>query len=423
MNLIEREIARLERRLKKIDENPDQTRLKSNRLGYELELDLYREQLEAWQQGKPILPNTSRWPLMKALGLEPIVYPQVAQYVLSDVPKYRQIVQSLRIPEYSCDFMIYSTALAITGDIPPPSFIVIESAECSVGVYVIKMIGEHFGTPIFERDLPVVYNEKNIKYAADQLGELIEFAESKVPGVKYDRDRHEELLELERIGWQYRQKEWELKKHSPFPLLSQETMGATAARNPAAAPYPDKAIEFWRLRIEEIEERIAKDEMPQEKLRILWSWSRPLYMKSDILEKMQSRGAVVPTGITGGIGYQAGKLPLFGDDSEFGRKLSLFEVEAKMSMGLSGRQLGATTVEDSIIAAKEQRADAMIFFQFLGCVPVASLAKVIADRLEKELGIPTLIIGGSPLDPSVMPDAEFESRIMEFLDMVEAQKG
>ena len=39
MNLLERLIERTENRLKKIDANPDPTKLKSNRLRYELELN------------------------------------------------------------------------------------------------------------------------------------------------------------------------------------------------------------------------------------------------------------------------------------------------------------------------------------------------------------------------------------------------
>jgi hypothetical protein len=51
MNLLEALIERDEKRLKRIDENPDPTKLLSNRLGFDLDLGVYKAVLEAWQQG------------------------------------------------------------------------------------------------------------------------------------------------------------------------------------------------------------------------------------------------------------------------------------------------------------------------------------------------------------------------------------
>lgn len=47
MNFYEQHIIRLQNRIKRIEENPDPTRLKSNKLRYEMELENTQEQLNA----------------------------------------------------------------------------------------------------------------------------------------------------------------------------------------------------------------------------------------------------------------------------------------------------------------------------------------------------------------------------------------
>ncbi|MDP7240742.1 MAG: hypothetical protein QGH72_06010 [Dehalococcoidia bacterium] len=47
MNFFEEEIAKLSRRVKKIEETPLPGKLKSNKLLYEVELELRQQQLEA----------------------------------------------------------------------------------------------------------------------------------------------------------------------------------------------------------------------------------------------------------------------------------------------------------------------------------------------------------------------------------------
>jgi hypothetical protein len=47
---------------------------------------------------------------------------------------------------------------------------------------------------------------------------------------------------------------------------------------------------------------------------------------------------------------------------------------------------------------------------------------MLADRAEKELGVPTFIMPGRAMYPTYLPAAEFESSLGEFLDMVIARK-
>jgi hypothetical protein len=421
MNLLEKSIERGERRIKRIKENPDPTKLRSNLLGYELELNRYKVLLEAWRQGRPIICIFPSQTLVRAVGFEPLVYPQFVARSLAQAPRYRQIIRSMGLPEHLCDYMILGLAMAIAGDVPPPSFVAVANGECTVSGYTQRALAEHFGVPYFEWDCPLEYNEENIRYVADQLGNLIEFAESRVPGIKYDQDKHLELLEAERIAFSYCREEWELRKHVPFPLTNRESFSQVVDYMPSSVSEPAKALEYWRQRTEEIQERAARGAGREERMRVLWSWGAPIYM--DPFAVLESRKVTVPHVFSGLTGRYYGRRAILGDEKEFGRKLSPLEEEARAILGGGFRQLGRVWVEDIIWACQQLGCDAIINYQFIGCIPTASLGKMVADTAERELGIPTFIISGSPTDQSSLPPAEFEFRLAEFIDMVLASKG
>ena len=92
--------------------------------------------------------------------------------------------------------MTLSIAAAMIGDLPPAAMVTfLPPVPWRVWTFHMKAIGEFFKVPQFEMDMPTDCTPESIKYVAGQLQELIKFAESNVPGLKYDQDRHIELLE------------------------------------------------------------------------------------------------------------------------------------------------------------------------------------------------------------------------------------
>jgi benzoyl-CoA reductase/2-hydroxyglutaryl-CoA dehydratase subunit BcrC/BadD/HgdB len=420
MNLLEKLIETNEARIKRIDENPDPNKLRSNRLGYELENDLYKAQLDAWKNGKPIFVNTLNWPFWRAMGFQPIIYPQIVHHFMSEASKYRQIIRNNGIPDYACDYLIYGMAMALAGDVPTPSFLHVTNGFCFVETYLQKLFAERLGVPYFEQEVPMIYNEENIKYMADGLGKVIEFVENKVPGVKYDLEKHIQLLEAEHIWLAYVRKEWNLRKNVPCPLSNKEMFSTTIARTPKGSPDISKGIKYMQMRLDEIEERVVKGVRREEKMRVLWIHTYPLYMNMANLLEAQGVTAIRVVGQIGSLVERWGGK---GETKEFGRKLSPLEETARLHMNSNNRKTGQGWVDTMLWACKDQNCDGIICYQFTGCTPMASLHKVLADQAEKKLGVSTLIIpGGSPMDPASIPPEEVESRIVEFINMVLAKK-
>jgi hypothetical protein len=187
---------------------------------------------------------------------------------------------------------------------------------------------------------------------------------------------------------------------------------------PEASP---EGAEYLRIRVEEIAERAAKGLVQEEKLRALWIWVAPFY--TNFLGLLESKGVAIPHAVSGGTGWQNGRRGTIGDEKEFGRRLSPLEEEARMQMSWSWRSRSRMWEDEILFACKDLKCDAIIYFQFTGCKLTSHPARIVADRAEKELGVPTFIISGRSMDPTSLPAPEFESRLSEFIDMVMAQNG
>jgi benzoyl-CoA reductase/2-hydroxyglutaryl-CoA dehydratase subunit BcrC/BadD/HgdB len=421
MNLLEELLEREEGRLKRIDENPDDTRLQSNRLGFELELDLYRELLEAWQNGKPLLPYFPSASLARALGSQSVVYEGLVPNFPKEAPRYTQAARNMGLPEYICDAFTLANVASMLGELPPPSIgAVCSGGTCRVWPYHLKALAEHFAVPTFEIDTPHEYTEDNVMYLAMQLGELVKFVESEVPGLKYDRERHIELIEVNRIFVDYCRKEWEMRKHVPFPLDSIDSFRQPFHREPNVFKDTAKALEYWRLRVEEIEERVNRGISKEENLRLLWVWGGPVYLNP--IAQLEPRGISVPAVILTPTPLYNGRVANWGDEKEFGRKLSPLEEEARFLISTGICRRGRGWVDEVLWACRDLGCDGIIYYQLKGCVHIGTLARLVADAALKEQGVHTLVITGRLMDPSSLSPEDFESRLVEFVNMVLHEK-
>jgi hypothetical protein len=422
MNMLEKLIEGNKKALKEMDENPDPTQLRSNRLALEFELDGYRTLLEAWQQGKPLLTHFPSSGLARAMGTYNVLYEDIFMFlrVLEGIPRYYQTAHSMGIPLFMCDAFSLSTAAVKLGELPPPRIATVcTGGACRVWLYHLKVFAEYFGVPTFEVDIPQEYNEESIKYLANQLGELTKFVEEHVPGLKYDQDKHIEIIEANRTWINYCLKEWELKKRVPLPMSNMESTMLPLHFDPALYGKKEKVLEFWRTRVEEIEKQAARGVGKEERLRLLWVVGAPLYV--DFLAILDRLGVSVPAVWLPALGMFNGRRANWGDEKEFGRRLTPLEEEARFLLGdIYGSQEWA---DDVVWMCRELSCDAIVYFQLVGCLHIGSLATLVADTVERELGLPTLVLRGRLHDPATLSPEEFESRLTEFVDMVLARKG
>jgi benzoyl-CoA reductase/2-hydroxyglutaryl-CoA dehydratase subunit BcrC/BadD/HgdB len=422
---LEHEIARCERRIKRIKDDPDPTKPKSNTLLYELERDFRIEQREACESGKPI-GIASFGGLTRAMGMVPWDAIMAADRTYGQAAtNYFEIIRKEGMPEHTCDRCSILIPMLINGDFPRPQFTGMSNFEC-IPIYLAHAtVCQLLNIPTYNIDLPIKsykqeHDEEGLAYVTAQIKEMVEYIERYVPGAKYDEARLIELQEYDRQFLLEFQKLWKLKAVIPCPLSGRESF--REIRLPSMYSDSAKAVEYMRLYVEEVAERAAKGfsaAQPEERLRLLWSVAGPFY--DDPFSWLEQRGVSIPAAeMTVYNGWYSGREAIWGDPWP-GRKLTPLEEEAR-SMDFVWGRVGQYWVDTHMHSCRDLHLDGIIYFLQWGCPTSNTLGKVIADTAEKELGIPTLLIEGRMLESSMFDKKDFYSRMEDFLEICEAKK-
>ncbi len=227
----------------------------------------------------------------------------------------------------------------------------------------------------------------NVRCLAEQYAELIDFAETCVPGIKYDEEKLLEDLETRREMRPYIRDLYELRKRVPSPLSNQDAARIRAVRQRPGQRV--KTMEYLKTYHDEVLKRAEKGigRVGEEKLRIAWlntfNYGRGT---TDLLTKKGV--SLVYFGNGGGpmnyglYGYDVG------DERAYGRKLTpLEEVASRGNYNVWANP--AEAVGDSLIrACRELKIDAVVDFLQVGCYVTPGLNTITAERVKMKLAFP-----------------------------------
>ncbi len=428
MNFFEEEIAKYERRLKRIEANPSTKMVSSNKLYYQAMLQDNVEQLKWWKEGKPFLAGLGIGlaELMRSFG-EFRVLPMVA---IADrlAPKRAEEcfdrIRAMGLPDYACDRTILFLPMALAGDdLPRPKFIFNRTGACEIVHNTYRTLSKLMGVPMIDIDIPFEDpHQEHLQYVVDQLKAVITYVEANLPGAKYDEAKMVEWQALTRRWYAALHDIYELRKHVPCPDHPRDVFrGQHAPADYASAPMLVKYYETYR---DELQERVARNFSPvgEEKLRIIWGITGPY--GSNIWDYLAGRGVSVPFWHYGQA-YRNFAMPFIGDETEFGRKLNPLEEAAREMIYNSWAGSGERWIRDTIVTCREFRADGFVQFEQTGCEPVLGIGQIVGEHLEKELGIPSWRVEGRQLlGRTERSSAEFMAGLEAFIDLCfERKKG
>jgi benzoyl-CoA reductase/2-hydroxyglutaryl-CoA dehydratase subunit BcrC/BadD/HgdB len=414
MNWLEEEIARNEKRVKKITEHPDPTKLQSNKMLYELELGLRKAQFAAWREGKGciVAGNTLIEPLLRSLGLQPIDLHGAADKVMI-ADKYIHIAKVEGFPDNHCDRTVAYIGMCIAGDLPVPRLMLTTNAICDPVYLSMTALAHRFDIPLFCVDVTLEENEDTIKYVASQLEDFIVFAESKVPGAKYDEAKLVQIQNMNRIAFGMMRDIYKLKRQVPCPIPIEDTF--RIPRAPAYYPDSEYCLRYWQAFRDELTKRAKEAIVREEKLRVMWCCAAPYF--ANPFHVLSERHASIPVFQVDFVARRmAGAGTIYGD-MEYGRKLTPLEEEARMLYYAGWVGVGQKWVDQVLYVARDLSIDAIVNFLQTGCMPTVGLAKLVADAAERELGIPVLNVEGRQLVAESYNKEKFEGELADFIDM------
>lgn len=300
MNVYEEMIKTFDRRIKRIEENPDPKFLRSTKLLYEVERESCISRLQAWKEGKPFVEGDGLiWGILTAMGFHHSDPGRLTQRTFQTANLF-DIAREAGFPDDGCDLNIAPLAMYIKGALPLPALIVGKPSTCDIEVLSGIARARMLNIPVFPLDMKLLPTYDAIRYYAAQLGELIEFAENRVPGVKYHEDELIELQELDMQAIECIRDTYQVRKRVPCPIAGKDSF--RMLQYPTRFTNPRKALEWHRAYRDELLERADKGvgAVAEEKLRLLWAVTAPFY--ANPFEYLEKRGVSVPLVATANTG-------------------------------------------------------------------------------------------------------------------------
>ncbi len=420
MNIFEAEIAKYERRVARIAANPGSKMLASNLTYYQAELEHNKELLKWWGEGKPFVAIGGPMPtLLHAFSnCRPLNLIRIADRLgTKRAEEACDKVRAMGLPDYACDrTILFMPLAAMMGDIPKPQLIVSHTGACNVANDTHRALAHLLNVPVYTVDVPFEDPHKeHLAYVTKQLHGLIEFMETNLPGAKYDESG---LVKCQKYmqRWSNAMHDiYELRKRVPCPDHPRDVFREPLF--PSQFFNPELIVQYYESYRDELRDKAQRGWTPvgEEKLRIVWAISGPY--GSNAWDYLAERGVSVPL-FHYGQEKRTFAMPTYDDVTEFGRKLSPLEEEARMILYNSWGGIGERWIDDTISVCKEFRADGLVQFEQTGCQPMLGLSQLATERVKAEVGIPCWSVEGRMLlGRTEHTEAQFMAGLEAFINL------
>lgn len=400
------------------DPEKEKRKIKAARSMRELMTRYYTEAKVAESDGsKKIAWITSGGPveLLHAMDVIPI-YPENHGAMLG---ASRMSVEQCGVAEdlgYSRDICSYARGdigSAITkkspipGGLPKPDFLVACNNICGTVTKWYEVLARFFDVPMFLIDTPFIHKvttEESRKYVSAQMEEYIRFLEEQC-GKKFDMDRFDEAVSLSIDGVKLWNEVLSTCENRPAPISCFDAFFFLAPIVTLRGTKENN--DYYKELLSELKQRVSDGigAVPDEKYRLLWDNIPIWYQLRPLSELFASYGAcLVADTYTNAWARQH-----IDRDNPI---LGLATVYTDIYLNIDLEKM----VEDIKGLVKRYSADGFVLHSNRSCKPYSLGQYDIAKTIQKDLGIPTLIIEADMTDERVYSEAQTRTRIEAFLE-------
>lgn len=307
--------------------------------------------------------------------------------------------------------------------IPKPDMVAVFNA-CPTMLQWARCLSELFDVPLFGGDVPFFYDRSqwrdNVEYVKRQLLEFVAFLE-KQSNQPLDWEQLNEAIRKVSEMSTYRRDIKEACKTIPAPA---SFIDSATAMGPALSIRNQKTVELYRDFAEEVADRTRKriGVLQNEKYRLMWRGNFPWFKMGWFSRLLAKHQAVIVSGTYGFWTYgdfNKEMLPPHGIDVTD----PLLTIAAENATG------GGYTQSLDWKLEKEFRQhidgysiDAVIIHSPFTCRPWALATFDMADWVQKEYGIPALVLDSDHTDARYFQEAQVETRIEALLEAVDAMR-
>ncbi|TAL31042.1 MAG: 2-hydroxyacyl-CoA dehydratase [Spirochaetes bacterium] len=392
-------------------------------------IEYYQECNQARGMGKPVgwmPPMNGGIEIFYAMDLQPVFpenwSPICAAFGLT--PENFRVTEEMGYSRDLCGYLrningyvygLMKNGGGPLGGLPEPDLIISPGAGCIPVMKIFHIMEERFpDAKVFRADLPQVavedIREDHLRYAVSEINRLIEFL-TEATGRTLDRDRLAEVVMLSDRACALWDEIMAYRKSIPTPFSAAEIgimfVMVTRQGTQTAVDY------LTRVRDEVRERALSKiGVIENEKVRLFWDNIPPWY-NMGLLNYFETMGGVMVAET-----YSAAwSLRL-----DVKNPIETLAMKSLMSYPMVSCVSIKKRKEMVLKACREYHIDGAILHSNKSCHPITLGQMDIKRALEKDLGIPSLVIDGDHMDERNFSMAQFQTRADAFMEMLLQKK-
>jgi benzoyl-CoA reductase subunit B len=311
--------------------------------------------------------------------------------------------------------------------VPVPDFFISAYPYCSTGQQWDEMLFRLFGkkVPVFNISIPWVWgNKPDARYLSGaefkdatqfivrQLRECIKFIEART-GRPYDFDKLCEIMAYTKEAGQLRMEAMALCRAKPAPASFFDWTTSLAPVNFVAGG--PSIVDYFRKVKEEIEVRIAAGigTIPRERYRLFWdgimNWNKIGWLAN----KFAGMDAAMVAGRYTHMGFWHEHECIDVKDPLEGMAINYLVCPINLSAPLM--------VEQIVRLCREYEIDGLVLHAARTCRAFSNPQFLIAEAVQKQLGLPVAMIEGDMVDESFYKDELINSRVEAMLEAADSR--
>ncbi|MBN2284742.1 MAG: 2-hydroxyacyl-CoA dehydratase [Deltaproteobacteria bacterium] len=407
-----------------IDAGREKKKLMSAKKMRDIMTTYYIEAKSAEQNGKKVAWITSGGPVEPLIAMDVIpVYPENHGAMIGASKMGGEFCEKAETLGYSIDLCSYARAdigCSIVGGgpvggLPRPDMLICCNNICGTVMKWYEIQARYYDVPLFIFDTPFChagYHDEVKTYVRRQIDEYILFLEG-LCGKSFDLDRMEEVGRLSVEAQKLWQAVLDTARNRPSPMTCFDAFFFLALI--VTLRGTQVTVDFYRELLAEMEERAAAGigAVPRERYRLLWDnlpiWYRIKWLSDAFASHDASLVADTYTSAW------CGQLKYM-DENNF--LDSMAEGYTRIYLNIGVDEMIAIILE----MIDRYDVDGFVMHSNRSCKPYSLGQYDIQRAVQRERGLPSMIIESHMVDDRSFSESQAETRIDAFMEVIKERK-
>ena len=410
--------------MKGLDPEKEKRKIQSVKKMKDIMTAYYIEAKTAGETGKKVAWITSGGPVEPLIVMDVIpVYPENHGAMIGASRMGAALYEKAEAMGYASDLCSYACSdIACApinggpiGGLPRPDMLICCNNICGTVLKWYEIQARYFNVPLFILDTPFCHTEytrEMRKYVRQQIDEYIRFLEEHC-GKKYDYDRMKEVGKLSVTGQKLWQAVLDTTMHKPAPMSAFDAFFHLALI--VTLRGTQQVVDYYEMLLAEMKKRIADGigAIPNERYRLLWDNLPVWYRTKWLSEKFAAQDACLVADTY--TSAWCGSLK-YVDENNFLETMAECYTRIYLNIGVDEMAKTVMAMVD------KYDVDGIVMHSNRSCKPYSLGQYDIQRIVEKQKGIPSLMLEADMTDERKFSESQIETRIDAFVEILQEKK-